>query len=185
MFNADNVGRHKNHLLKLLIYTQRLGFVEFNIFLCIRFQLYPMYSKDQTIHQTPLTTFKSAQWTEALSLDNETIDNQHQKLFNIINELIKHADADVHSEILNETLYELLLYVDFHFSDEEEMLMKTNYPRLEEHKKIHRSFTKKIAMLCKDVVKGESNVTHNLITFLSEWLIQHIGVEDQDYKDFI
>lgn len=124
-------------------------------------------------------------WTEGLSLNNETIDNQHKHLFKLTNELIDHSDADAHSEVLNDILYELLQYIDSHFSDEEALLAQLNYPKLEEHKRIHRSFTRKIAMFCKDVVNRKAHIAEELLTFLSAWIKQHTTIDDQDYKNYI
>jgi len=142
-------------------------------------------TKKTAITQPAKTSFPKVYWTQELSLGNEDIDEQHQKLFALTNELIDHSDAEARSEIINETLYELLQYIDVHFRDEEEMLQKINYPKLEEHKKIHRSFTKKIAMFCHDVVKGKSKVAEHLLEYLIAWLSQHTSVDDQDYKRYL
>lgn len=139
----------------------------------------------QKIEKPDIKHISSVKWTQELSLNNENIDEQHKKLFALTNELIMHSDADAHSEIINETLYELLQYVDIHFSEEEEMLEKVGYPKLEEHKKIHRSFTKKIAMFCRDVVRGKAHIAEELLVFLTGWIYQHTSIDDQDYKNYI
>lgn len=140
---------------------------------------------EYTIDRPKVKEIAAVEWSEELSLNNEDIDAQHKKLFALTNELINHSDADAHSEIINETLYELLQYVDVHFSDEEEMLAKINYPKLEEHRKIHRSFTRKIAMFCQDVVKGKAHIAEDLLDYLTGWIIQHTSIEDQDYKNYL
>lgn len=139
----------------------------------------------QNTNKQSTKSFSPVTWKSELSLNNEDIDTQHQHLFALTNELIQHADADAHSEIINETLYELLKYVDVHFSDEEEMLKKVNYPRLDEHKKLHRAFTKKIALFCHDVVKGKAHIAEELLSFLSQWIVQHTEIEDLDYKNYL
>ena len=131
------------------------------------------------------TSFSAVKWSPELSFNDENIDTQHQKLFELTNELIGHSDADAHSEIINETLYELLKYVDEHFSDEEEMLENINYPKLAEHKKLHRGFTKNIAMFCQDVVKEKAKVAEQLLEFLTAWIVQHTSIDDQDYKNYL
>ena len=139
----------------------------------------------QDLKKSTKTYFEPLIWRSELSLNNEELDAQHQQLFNLTNELIKHADADAHSEIINETLYELLQYIDVHFSDEEKMLEELNYPKLAEHKRAHRNFTKKIARFCQDVVLGKSHIAEHLLTFLSTWIMQHTGFDDQDFKKYI
>ena len=140
---------------------------------------------NQKVDRSTNRSFSKVLWSPELSLDNEDIDAQHQKLFSLTNELIGHADADAHSEIINETLYELLQYIDVHFSDEEEMLKNINYPKFDEHKKLHRGFTKKIAMFCQDVVKGRAKIAEHLLEFLIAWITQHTSIDDQDYKKYL
>lgn len=139
----------------------------------------------QKVERSTNKSFSKVHWSSELSLNNEDIDAQHQKLFALTNELIDQSDAHAHSEIVNETLYELLKYIDVHFTDEEELLEKINYPKLDEHKKLHRGFTKKIAMFCHDVVKGKAKITENLLEYLIAWILQHTGIDDQDYKNYV
>ena len=124
-------------------------------------------------------------WTPEISTNNENIDEQHQELFAITNELIEHADASAKSEVVNEILYKLLQYIEVHFNEEEELLSQVNYPQLQEHKALHRGFTKKIALFCKDVVRGRAYISDELLLYLTSWIIQHISINDQDYKNYV
>lgn len=135
--------------------------------------------------ETPQQPVSPIEWTEALSLDNEEIDAQHRQLFSITNRLISNADAASNSELINETLYELLRYVDDHFCKEEELLLQANYPDLNQHKILHRDFTRKIAHFCLDVARGKATVTRELTTYMSEWILQHTRIDDLDYKRYI
>jgi hemerythrin-like metal-binding protein len=82
-------------------------------------------------------------------------------------------------------LTKLYRYIKEHFEDEEALLEKFNYPKLEEHKKKHRKFVLKIVRFCKDVLDGKSTVTEEMISFLVDWLLNHTSVDDQDYKSYI
>lgn len=128
---------------------------------------------------------ETLQWTEKISVNNEKIDDQHKKLIDLTNELILHSNAAPNSQIVNETLYELLKYTKYHFQDEEELMEKFNYPKLDEHKKKHREFVRQIAMFCEDVIEGKATVTNEILKFLTEWITQHTSIEDMDYKNYI
>ena len=128
---------------------------------------------------------ETVQWSESISVDNYEIDNQHKNLIQLTNNLILNSNAKVNSEIIGETLQKLLKYIKEHFKDEEELLEKCNYPKLEEHKREHKKFVLKIVRFCKDVLDGKSTVTEEMINFLSGWLLNHTGIDDQDYKNYI
>lgn len=127
---------------------------------------------------------ETIQWSESISVNNYEIDNQHKNLIQLTNNLILNSNAKVNSEIIGETLQKLLKYIKEHFKDEEELLEKCNYPKLEEHKKEHKKFVLKIVRFCKDVLDGKSTVTEEMINFLSGWLLNHTSVDDQDYKNY-
>jgi len=128
---------------------------------------------------------ETIQWSESISVNNSEIDNQHKNLIQLTNNLILNSNAKVNSEIIGETLQKLLKHIKQHFRDEEELLEKCNYPKLEEHKKEHRKFVLKIVGFCKDVLDEKSTVTEEMINFLSGWLLNHTNVDDQDYKNYI
>lgn len=165
--------------------SSSLGFLIINTFLCIANRTAMPSTTNSKIRKTVKRIPKPMQWCDSLSLNHEAIDEQHQHLFALTNELIKHSDADVHSEIINETLYKLLQYIDHHFKDEEQLLEDLGYPKLLEHKTLHREFTRKIAMFCKDVVQGKAHIAEELIIYLTSWLKQHTSIDDQDYKNYL
>lgn len=125
------------------------------------------------------------QWTKNISVNNEKIDNQHKKLIKLTNDLILHSDATPNSKIVNETLYELLKYTEYHFQVEEKLMEKINYPKLEEHRKKHQDFVYQVAMFCNDVSEGKATVTNEILKFLSSWLIQHVSIADQDLVNYL
>jgi hemerythrin len=128
---------------------------------------------------------ETIQWSDSISVNNSDIDNQHKNLIQLTNDLILNSNAGVNSEIIGETLQKLLKHIKQHFKDEEELLEKCNYPKLEEHKEEHKKFVLKIVQFCKDVLDGKSTVTEEMINFLSGWLLNHTSVNDQDYKNYI
>lgn len=128
---------------------------------------------------------ETIQWSESISVNNSDIDNQHKNLIELTNNLILNSNAGVNSEIIGETLQKLLKHIKQHFKDEEELLEKCNYPKLEEHKVEHKKFVLKIVQFCKDVLDRKSTVTKEMINFLAGWLLNHTSVNDQDYKNYI
>ncbi len=125
------------------------------------------------------------QWSDKISVNNTRIDNQHKKLIELVNNLILNSNAKANSEIINETLSELLKYTRYHFKDEEELMELRQYPKLDSHREIHKEFVYKITLFCKDVTEGKDSVTEEVLQFLVDWLSQHTSIEDQDYKNYL
>lgn len=112
------------------------------------------------------------------------IENQNKRLMEITNNLILHSDGNSNSELINETLTELLKYKKVLFQVEE-VMKRYNYPGIDKHKKIHRQFGFRIAMFCNDVMDRKTGVTEELIKFLLDWQILHTSVDNSDYKIYI
>jgi len=122
-------------------------------------------------------------WTPDLSLDHSLIDEQHQKLFDIVNLLIKNIGID--QEFIKKTLIELKTYSELHFSEEEAILADRNYPKLEDHKFEHRFFIRRITSFCKEVVEENNELSGKMLEFLADWVKHHTFEEDQDYKKYL
>lgn len=122
-------------------------------------------------------------WTPDLSLDHPLIDEQHQKLFDIVNLLIK--DVDINQESIKKTLIDLKTYSELHFAEEEAILTEKNYPGLEDHKFEHRFFIRRITSFCKEVVDENNSLSEKMLEFLVDWIKHHTFEEDQDYKKYL
>ncbi len=122
-------------------------------------------------------------WTPELSLDHPMIDEQHQKLFDIVNILIDKKGTD--QEFIKQTLINLREYSQLHFSEEEAILAKQNYPNIEDHKFEHRFFIRRISRFCKEVVDENNELSDKMLEFLADWIKHHTFEEDQDYKKYL
>ena len=126
-------------------------------------------------------------WTKEMSVGEEHIDHQHQRLLEQLNKVI---DAIV----FGATPKEVFEAVDFfnkyfreHFSYEEKYMQENNYPGLEEHKNKHEDFVKKYFIFKDKLDRGDDSgeLIMEIETYLGQWWIEHIGKEDQKYHHFI
>ncbi|MGB8226367.1 MAG: hemerythrin domain-containing protein, partial [Sedimentisphaerales bacterium] len=74
------------------------------------------------------------EWTDELSVGNELIDSQHKRLIGFINDFYNAADKDNNEAAIRKAVGNLTYYVKTHFSDEENLMEKYNYPQLELHR---------------------------------------------------
>ena len=72
-----------------------------------------------------------------------------------------------------------------HFRDEEGIFAASDYPSSTEHKAIHRKFVEKLDEFESQLENGTATVSMDLLTFLKDWLIQHIAKTDPTYLPYV
>ena len=111
----------------------------------------------------------------------ETIDYEHQKLVNYMNEIMKANEMGVHGRLLIEiNIDELISYTVFHFRTEEELMQEHNDPNYLVHKDVHDKLKTEVGNFKKRFNNGE-DIGTELIDFLKEWLFSHIQGVDRSY----
>nr|ASW22293.1 hemerythrin [Priapulus sp. Pripap1] len=105
---------------------------------------------------------------DSFQVFDEQIDEEHKKIFNAIFDLAK-APGD------GGALSALTKITTDHFSFEEGMMKKANYPDFDAHHAIHVEFLGKLNGL-KCPVSGDT------IQFAKQWLVDHIKGTDFKYK---
>lgn len=122
-------------------------------------------------------------WSNDLDTGIGVIDKQHRRIVDYINELSAAHDKG-NLTTVNHVLTQLVDYTLSHFSFEEELQEKANYPFLKAHKRVHEIFTRRVAEFQKRAANGE-DVTNEILTMLKVWLINHIKGDDADYVDCV
>lgn len=89
------------------------------------------------------------QWTQALSVGNVEIDNQHKEFFARVNKLMDAMTERKGKEEVGNTIKFLESYVIEHFGTEERHMTKVNYPKFTQHKAEHEEFKNKFAEIKK------------------------------------
>jgi hemerythrin-like metal-binding protein len=121
-------------------------------------------------------------WTSDLSVGVAVLDDDHKKLIGIINQLHFGINAGHDREVLEVVLDELVDYIRFHFSREEEMLLKAGYAAMPAHLNEHEKFIREILnMQARLKSSPVSLLDMELMEFLRDWLFSHILVSDKKY----
>jgi hemerythrin len=124
-------------------------------------------------------------WSEDFAVNVREVDEQHQKLFALFNNLFDAMRRGKGKPMLGTVLNELIDYAVYHFNTEETLFRKYDYPGARQHKMEHETFKKKVADFKTAFDKGESLVTVELLNFLTKWLKNHIMVEDKKFGPFL
>ncbi len=130
-------------------------------------------------------TDKFVQWTPRLDLHVPAIDGQHRQLCGYINDLYRAMKNNRTGEELQAIVKKLRDYTASHFSDEEKIFAASHYPGTAEHKAIHRKFVAKLDEFEQQLENGTATVSMDLLSFLKDWLINHIAGTDPTYLPYI
>ncbi|MBV6272094.1 bacteriohemerythrin [Alcaligenaceae bacterium CGII-47] len=124
-------------------------------------------------------------WSAELEVGIDTIDRDHQKLVQLINDLHESMTLGHSKEVLGSTLDELIFYTQDHFYREEQIMKNAGYAGYAQHKQIHDQLVKKVADFRDSYRAGRSMVSIELSNFLRDWLSSHIMKTDKDYAPVV
>ncbi len=125
------------------------------------------------------------EWKNEYSVGIDSIDRQHKKLLNLINQLQTAVDYSTGEEFERDALNELVNYTKTHFSYEEDLLKKNNYPDFEAHKKQHENMVKHVEEVLAEYEKDRDTAMSNAANYLKGWLVNHINGTDKKYSHFL
>lgn len=125
-------------------------------------------------------------WNEDFSVGVKELDEQHQKLIAIINELFTlYSEKKFNNIDVNPIFKELLDYASQHLATEEHYFTLYNYPKKDQHTALHNAYRQKITELQLDYEKENSEKTLFAINnFLNEWWVWHINNIDKEYTSY-
>jgi len=123
-------------------------------------------------------------WEPAFNLGIKQIDDQHKKIVEFINTLNLAVLDNNSDDKIESILDEMSKYAIYHFKTEEDMFRKYDFPLLNEHVEEHAAFINKVADFRSKFDQGQS-ITFRLMSYLRNWLSDHILDSDREYVDII
>lgn len=125
------------------------------------------------------------EWTAKYSVNIKEMDEQHKKLFDMINELHDAMKGGRGKEVLGGIFTGLIQYVGTHFAAEERLMSAHAYAGYIAQKAEHDKLTKKALELQKNFQEDAPVVTMEVMNFLKDWLQTHILGSDKKYGPFL
>lgn len=110
----------------------------------------------------------------------DQIDEEHRKLFSLINEAVELPKEARTPQTVKNILEHLSDYAVNHFAHEEAYMEAQNDPELPLQKKEHQAFADHVKLLEKQPLTGEnaSAMLDEILTYLVRWLYRHILSSD-------
>ena len=125
------------------------------------------------------------QWNDTLSVKIDSIDKQHKKWVELMNNLYEAIELGKDDQMMESLLDALAAYVNVHFHYEEKLLKKHEYPNFQKHSEEHKSFTTEVESLKEKYKNGDKIDSKQMMSFLEKWFRDHIMKEDKLYSSFL
>ena len=124
-------------------------------------------------------------WKREYSVGIATIDQQHQQLFELVNQLHQFISAGQSDAVVAPTFSELVACTRQHFLAEEAMMSEFSFPGLEAHRLEHEKIIRAALRFIGDYEAGEKRFSVQLLDFMIDWLTTHILVTDMHYSQYL
>jgi hemerythrin len=121
-------------------------------------------------------------WSKNLETGILTVDEQHKEIFRQADILFGRDKADR----VTSTFTFLEDYVVKHFTDEQALHLKVQYPKREPHKKMHAGFTTALKKMEEEYKNSDGNlkILLKINKTFCDWLTGHIMVHDKEFTAY-
>ena len=121
-------------------------------------------------------------WKDSFSVGIHSINDQHKKLVEMINNLYTEFYNGITDEFLRILISDLEKYAVYHFSYEEKFMKLYNYKDFKSHESEHQKFVEEIKNYKEIVSVKNKTAVIDLATYLKNWLFKHIMGTDKKYS---
>jgi diguanylate cyclase (GGDEF)-like protein/hemerythrin-like metal-binding protein len=111
------------------------------------------------------------------------IDFQHRRIVELMNHLNNAIKANESPDVIARTLDELIYYVEYHFSEEEALMSKHDYPEYLAHKASHAGLIADIEQNKTQLETPEREIV--VLQTLKGWLISHVEFSDKVLGEYL
>ena len=125
------------------------------------------------------------EWNNTLLLEVEPFDEHHKHLFSLLNMTYDLIVTDAPPESFGKLFKDLRDYTVYHFGAEEMWMNEQDYPLKEMHIRQHESFLKEVVRFEEEFAEKGEPVSIGVLTFIKEWLVNHIYKIDAEYAQRI
>jgi hemerythrin-like metal-binding protein len=124
-------------------------------------------------------------WNDKMSVNIISIDTQHKKLIEEINNFYNNLTRKSNKEVISDILFQLKKYSIYHFQTEEALLKKYGFQGYKLHKEEHDRFIKKVDEIEKKLSEGKMVLSVEIANFLKDWLTNHVFDTDKQYSEYL
>lgn len=137
-----------------------------------------------------MSKIRPINWCDDFNIGVPEIDVQHSKLVLLFNDTLKWMSASSGLAGWENVVYDFLGYALYHFHSEEALANRYGYGREDpahalSHHDEHEAFLIHVKETHASLKSGKSITKHDIMIFIHDWLINHIGHDDMPLGEFI
>lgn len=117
-------------------------------------------------------------WTDDLRTGNALIDDDHRKLFDLVNALCETMAKPQPNDVMGNAMNDLVVYTKAHFGREQAEMQRIQYVASRAHTSEHIKLINQIVELTATLAAGGRINVPAVASFLREWLLNHIKTAD-------
>jgi diguanylate cyclase (GGDEF) domain/hemerythrin-like metal-binding domain len=125
------------------------------------------------------------QWSNVYECKNASINSEHKELIYSLNDLMEIYFNNYNAETFLAVYDEILKQTVSHFSEEEKILEGTEFPYLENHKKIHRAIVEEAIEAKTLLVKKEKKPAEIIQFLIYRVIMGHMILEDVSFFKYL
>ena len=121
------------------------------------------------------------QWQNSYSVNIKLIDEQHMELIKLTNKLFAScmAGKEKTKSAFLEIIPAAVEYTGYHFSTEEKIMERINFPDILAHKREHKEFVREVFNKVEEFKAGKMLAPLTFVYFLRDWILHHVAVNDK------
>jgi hemerythrin-like metal-binding protein len=123
-------------------------------------------------------------WDPKYILNIPEIDEEHQKLFALFNELYDAMQDGHGNEVIDKVITRVLDYTDYHFAHEELLFRTYGYTDEAAHRAEHAQLRQQATALAQKL-RDRADVAPATLKLLYDWLNHHILESDKSFAPFL
>jgi len=129
-------------------------------------------------------------WRQDFATGVAIMDDQHRALIKMLNEASTQLSDRSPLADVARIVQGLLSYAGYHFQTEEKLMAEYGYEQQRtapaaEHIKEHRAFAEKVMSVKSQIDAGQRIAKADLVSFLTNWLTDHILRIDKELGAFV
>lgn len=136
------------------------------------------------ITKTPLSYVK-VKWNNQWACGNDLIDDQHEELLNLCNQLLENFLLKAPQNEIHQSLELFTNHVLTHFEDEERLHSIMNYPDAENHSITHDLLVEKVMAFKQAFLDDKVNPSSFFTFVMDEVIMGHLLTEDVLYFPYV
>ena len=130
-----------------------------------------------------------ATWRDSLDLNYPPLDDEHKAVLDVVNQAYMASQVD-DFEMMDRVFEKCYDYARNHFSHEEDIMERIQFPDIENHMKSHQVFIHNVSEMRQQYevapsMEDKRRVSIKLANFLNVWLLGHILSKDKVLKPFL